>query len=288
MATAGHNRATLAQQGLSGASLVSFPYPDLKTAHRVAQGRVWFFLPRTSLPLPLKGEGRGITFLGLVGFALLVQNWGTLAQQGRSGASLVSFPYPAPKIAHRAARGRVWFWPAGWRLSGGLSSLSAIPCKKSSRRKNTPACFSKIEPVKFAIPCKRLSKSPEENFFSLFSGADFALPQADPQDVCSTVFSHTNSGPGLSMAGPSCITSFSFLREPRRFSAGKDGCFAPEGFSGASRQARLRPCPARSNLYATASWMGRIVYRSTPFCTLPSLPWTVVFSVSMSLFSSNR
>ena len=73
------------------------------------QGRVWFFLPRTSLPLPLKGEGRGITFLGLVGFALLVQNWGTLAQQGRSGASLVSFPYPAPKIAHRAAQGRVCF-----------------------------------------------------------------------------------------------------------------------------------------------------------------------------------
>ena len=48
------------------------------------------------------------------------------------------------------------------------------------------------------------------------------------------------------------------------------------------------PSPARSILYATASWIGRIVYRSTPFCTLPSFPWTVVFSVSMSLFSSNR
>ena len=31
------------------------------------------------------------------------------------------------------------------------------------------------------------------------------------------------------------------------------------------------PSPARSILYATASWMGRIVYRSTPFFTLPSL-----------------
>ena len=107
-----HRGLTLAQQGWSGASVVSLPYPALKTAHRVAQGRVWFFLPRTSLPLPLKGEGRGITFLGLVGFALLVQNWGTLAQQGRSGASLVSFPYPAPKIAHRATQGRVWFSPS--------------------------------------------------------------------------------------------------------------------------------------------------------------------------------
>ena len=46
-------------------------------------------------PLPLKGEGLGIVFLGLVGFALLVQNWVTLAQQGLFGASLVSFPYSA-------------------------------------------------------------------------------------------------------------------------------------------------------------------------------------------------
>ena len=47
-----------------------------------------------SLPLPLKGEGLGIAFLGLVGLALLVHNRATLAQQGRSGAALVSFPYP--------------------------------------------------------------------------------------------------------------------------------------------------------------------------------------------------
>ena len=74
---------------------MSFPHPALKTAHRAAQGRVWFFSPKTRLPLPLKGEGLGIVFLGLVGFVLLVQNWGTLAQQGLFGASLVSFPYPA-------------------------------------------------------------------------------------------------------------------------------------------------------------------------------------------------
>ena len=54
-----------------------------------------------SLPLPLKGEGLGIACLGLVGLALPVHNRGTLAQQGRSGASLVSLPYLALKIAHR-------------------------------------------------------------------------------------------------------------------------------------------------------------------------------------------
>ena len=44
LATAGHNRVTLAQQGLFGASLVSFPYPASKTAQRATQGRVWLSL----------------------------------------------------------------------------------------------------------------------------------------------------------------------------------------------------------------------------------------------------
>ena len=73
---------------------MSFPHPALKTAHRAAQGRVWFFSPKTSLPLPLKGEGLGIVFPGLVGFALLVHNGATAAQQGLFGASLVSVPLP--------------------------------------------------------------------------------------------------------------------------------------------------------------------------------------------------
>ena len=53
----------------------------------------------------------------------------TRLQQGRSGALLVSFPYPVPKTAHRATQGRVLFFPqneltpppkgggAGYRLS---------------------------------------------------------------------------------------------------------------------------------------------------------------------------
>ena len=41
VATAGHNRLTLAQQGLSGALRVSLPYLAFKTAHRATQSRVW-------------------------------------------------------------------------------------------------------------------------------------------------------------------------------------------------------------------------------------------------------
>ena len=44
-----YNRLTRLQQGLPGASLVSFPYAAFKTAHRATRGRVWvyrFFLGR--------------------------------------------------------------------------------------------------------------------------------------------------------------------------------------------------------------------------------------------------
>ena len=87
-----HRGLARLQQGLSGPLLVSFPYPVPKTAHRAAQGRVWVFSPKTNSPLPLKGEGRGIAFLGFVGIALLVHNWLTRLQQGLFGAALVSLP----------------------------------------------------------------------------------------------------------------------------------------------------------------------------------------------------
>ena len=40
-----HNWLTRAQQGGFAASLVSFPYLAVKTAHRATQGRVWFSPP---------------------------------------------------------------------------------------------------------------------------------------------------------------------------------------------------------------------------------------------------
>ena len=90
-----HNWVTRLQQGRCGALLVllspTWPPKSHTGAHRAEFG----FLSRTNSPLPLKGEGLDIACLGFVESALLVHNWGTLAQQGRSGASLVSFPYPA-------------------------------------------------------------------------------------------------------------------------------------------------------------------------------------------------
>lgn len=65
---------------------------------------------------PPTGEGLGIVFLGLVGSALFVQNWVTLAQQGPFGASLVSFYYSAFKTAHRATWGCVWFQPFSFHI----------------------------------------------------------------------------------------------------------------------------------------------------------------------------
>ena len=106
-------RSQLAHTGPTGPVTrfagVRFPLLGPQNRTQGHTGASLDFLPRTSLPLPLKGEGRGIVFLGL---ALLVHSWATLAQQGLFGASLVSFPYPAHKIAHRLSQGRVWFLPS--------------------------------------------------------------------------------------------------------------------------------------------------------------------------------
>ncbi len=50
----------------------------------------------------------------MFGFAAarrFVHSWLTRLQQERFGASVVSFPCPVLKTAHRATRGRVWFSP---------------------------------------------------------------------------------------------------------------------------------------------------------------------------------
>ena len=79
-----HRSLTPGQQGWSAASVVSFPYPASKTAHKAAQGR--------------------------------------------SGAALVSFPYPRLKPPHRGKPGRVWFfsperaYPSPFRGRGWVSS----------------------------------------------------------------------------------------------------------------------------------------------------------------------
>ena len=122
----------------SFAGVVPLPGPQNRT--QGCTGPSFGFLTKTSLPLPLKGEGLGII---LVGFALLAHNRATLAQQGRSGASLVSFPYPASKTAQWATQGRVWFLLTRWHFSERISgSFSELSCKNSGRRKKSPLpCF---------------------------------------------------------------------------------------------------------------------------------------------------
>ena len=192
VATAGHNWLTRLQQGRSGALLVSLPYLASKTAHRAAQGRVWVFSPKTNSPLPLKGEGRGIAFLGFVGIALLVHNWLTRLQQGGFAASLVSFSQPRPLTGHISPhRGEF-----GFGLLAGASKEDHPPFRQSRVRnraeEKTPLpCFSKIEPVKFVIPCKRFSKPPGENPFSLFMRRRFcAATGGPPGRMLHGIFAH--------------------------------------------------------------------------------------------------
>ena len=106
-----HNWVTRLQQGRCGALLVLLPYLASKIAHRRSQGRVWFSLQNKLTPPPLGGRARYRLF-GSLGFsrrearcfsagkdgyflsegfsrqlplATAAHNWGTLAQQGRSG-----------------------------------------------------------------------------------------------------------------------------------------------------------------------------------------------------------
>ena len=118
---------------LCSASVVSLPCPQNRTQGRT--GASSFFLPRTGLPLPLKGEGRGITFLGSLGLPCSF----TTGPHASNRAGLLlrwcRSPTQSPDRPQIAAQGRVWFLPACWRISGGSPSLSAIPYKNSGRRK---------------------------------------------------------------------------------------------------------------------------------------------------------
>ena len=91
-----------------------FPTPPSDRPQIAAQGRVSFLRPKQAYPSPLKGEGLGIVFLGL---ALLVHSWATLAQQGRSGASVVLLPTPSSKPHTGPHRGEFGFIVFSWCAS---------------------------------------------------------------------------------------------------------------------------------------------------------------------------
>ena len=108
----GHTGPTELIQGFGGVVPLPRPLTGQKSPHRGEFG----FSPQNGFTPPPKGGGAGYHLSWVVGFALLVHNWLTRLQQGLFGAALVSLPYLAFKIAHRAAQGRVWFRLAGWRF----------------------------------------------------------------------------------------------------------------------------------------------------------------------------
>ena len=100
-----HTASTGLVWGFAGVAFL----PGSQNRTRASTGPSLFFSPKREFTPPPLGGGAGYHLSWVVGFALLVHNRATLAQQGLSGASLVSFPYLASKTAHRATQGRAWF-----------------------------------------------------------------------------------------------------------------------------------------------------------------------------------
>ena len=149
------------------------PTPSPDRPKIAAQGQVCFS-PQNGLTPPPKGGGSGYHLSWVVGFALLVHNWPTRLQQGGFAASLVSFSQPRPLTGHISPhRGEF-----GFGLLAGASKEDHPPFRQSRVRnraeEKTPLpCFSKIEPVKFVIPCKRFFKPSGVKSFSLFMRRKF-------------------------------------------------------------------------------------------------------------------
>ena len=136
-------------------------------------------------------------------------------------------PTTAPHGSNGASLGPCWCrsstWPAkshtgshrdefGFCLLAGASQEDHPPFRQSRIRTQAEEKiplphFSEMEPVKSVIPCKRFFKPSGLKAFSLFMRRRFCAARGGPHDICSTVFSHTNSEPGLSWAGFKAITS---------------------------------------------------------------------------------
>ena len=117
------------------------------------------------------------------------------------------FPTLSPKPHTGPHGGEFGFGPLAGACQEDCPPFRQSRVKNRAEEKTPLPCFSKIEPVKFVIPCKRFSKLPGENPFSLFSGADFALPQADPRTYAPRYFRTQTADPAFPWPGPH-ITSF--------------------------------------------------------------------------------
>ena len=117
LATAAHNRLTRLQQGRSGASLVSFPICLQYRTQRFT-GRVVGLCPKTRLPLPLKGEGLGIIFLGLLGLPCSFTTGSRWPNRAGLGLWWCRFPTLSPKLHTGPHRGEFGFTAFSWCALG--------------------------------------------------------------------------------------------------------------------------------------------------------------------------
>ena len=113
-----HNRPTRLQRGWSGASLVSFPYPVPKNAHRLSQGL--FLFCALSAPLFPYGEKLACSRNCAVPVCGIRPQAAHTGPTGRVCALVVLVPYPALKTAHRPSGGNLP--PRKWVKSCGAAS----------------------------------------------------------------------------------------------------------------------------------------------------------------------
>ena len=90
------------------------PLPGPQNRTQGCTGPSFGFLSRTGLPLPLKGEGRGVAFLGFAGLSCSFTTGPGWLNRADLGLRWCRFPTPPSDRPQIAAQGRVGFSPACW------------------------------------------------------------------------------------------------------------------------------------------------------------------------------
>ena len=197
MATASHgfNRAGLRLRWYLFPTRLSKPHTAL---HKPSCG----FVSQNEFTPPPKGGGAGLFSnsgcLGLLDSSTAGSHRFNGAGNPFRWCRSPTWPAKSHTGSHRAE--------FGFCLLPGASQEDHPPFRQSRIRTQAEEKiplphFSEMEPVKSVIPCKRFFKPSGVKAFSLFMRRRFCAARGGLQNISSTVFSHTNSEPGLSWAG---------------------------------------------------------------------------------------